>query len=422
MINLESKIIAKICLEDKMEYAAQKGVTKKYFFEEHSKWVFIKDYFEKYGKLSYEALKTTFSDIPEREELEFDLDFLIDKLKSNFLKASLANLLDYTMRGMSGEPDVKSTIDNLSNKVQELSLLTVSKQDTNLIKDATERVKELERRRERVKEKGLIGIPTGIDVLNNYTGGIIEGDVWVIVGRTGMGKSWLLLKMAVEAWKAGYKPLMVNLEMNAYEVGYRMDTLISKEFSNLKLMQGKISDEDFKRYKKFITQQSKNNDFWLVTRIENSISFTINDLQSKILEYNPDVVYLDYLNLINPTQKFRSIWEKVTVLTRDLKRLAMRYVPIVIVVQAGRGAAKQGYTPKLHHIANSDSVGRDSDKILSIVKVHYEQDDKEYMMCSLIKNRGGKEMGKIWLRWDIDKGKIESYKMGEEPANGQEPF
>jgi len=408
-IDLEIKTISKICLENKIKEAFQKGLNDTLFLFHLEKWQYIKTYYKQYKKLTLEVLKGIYANIPTEKEIKsYDLDFLIERMRNRFLKNQMVSVLETTSNDLIKNTPVRNIIDRHLGDIRKLTTVLGVGHDINLTKDAMSRYEELERRRTKVKNQGLVGITTGIEVLDNYTGGVLPNDVWIVVGRTGMGKSWLLLKMAVEAWKAGYTPLMINLEMGQYEIGFRMDTLISKQFSNIGLMQGKISDIDIKEYKKFIEKNlSKNRDFWLITRAKDSTRFTMIDLEAKIIEYEPDIVFVDYLNLLNTTTKFSSIWEKVTVLTRDMKAIARRGTPIIVVVQAGRGAArKSGYLPKIHQIAHSDSVGRDSDKILSISRVRNEDDGKDYMRCALIKNRGGREIEEFWLYWDVDKGYI----------------
>ena len=45
-----------------------------------------------------------------------------------------------------------------------------------------------------------------------------------------MGKTWILLKMLVEAWKQGKRVAMYSGEMNDMQIGYRFDTLLNQFF------------------------------------------------------------------------------------------------------------------------------------------------------------------------------------------------
>jgi hypothetical protein len=53
------------------------------------------------------------------------------------------------------------------------------------------------------------------------------GDFVILLGWTGVGKSFVARLFAVNAWLAGYRPMIISLEMNKQQESQRIDTLLN---------------------------------------------------------------------------------------------------------------------------------------------------------------------------------------------------
>ena len=71
----------------------------------------------------------------------------------------------------------------------------------------------------------------------------------VIAAKTGVGKSWILIKIAAAAFAAGLRVGIYSGEMHEDKVGYRLDTILGG-ISNKALNRG-IANED-EAYSKYI--------------------------------------------------------------------------------------------------------------------------------------------------------------------------
>ena len=79
-------------------------------------------------------------------------------------------------------------------------------------------------------------IPTGFEELDDIIYGWQCGEEFVVIfARTGIGKSWVLVKTVQHAWEIGKNVGYVSPEMSADKIGYRFDTLV-KHFSNKNLV------------------------------------------------------------------------------------------------------------------------------------------------------------------------------------------
>ena len=68
---------------------------------------------------------------------------------------------------------------------------------------------------------GLAGVTLGWQSLDDATNCAQGGDLVVVAGRPGMGKSWVLVEMAYQAWRAGRTPCFVSMEMGLRQVARR---------------------------------------------------------------------------------------------------------------------------------------------------------------------------------------------------------
>src|SRR4029453_5851452 len=71
------------------------------------------------------------------------------------------------------------------------------------------------------------GVPFGYGFVDRLTGGMQGGDIVLIVGRPGIGKTYTLLNFASRAWKAGYSPMIVSMEMMQLQIARRIVGIIT---------------------------------------------------------------------------------------------------------------------------------------------------------------------------------------------------
>jgi len=69
---------------------------------------------------------------------------------------------------------------------------------------------------------GLKSMSWGFNELNSITGGLFGSELVVIGGRPSMGKTQLMVQMAIKMAKVGFKPLFVSLEMSREAMAERL--------------------------------------------------------------------------------------------------------------------------------------------------------------------------------------------------------
>jgi replicative DNA helicase len=138
------------------------------------------------------------------------------------------------------------------------------------------------------------------------------------------------------------------------------------------------------------------------------VNTSINEPDIRFLEIgkarNYDLIAIDQLSLLGTVKSYKSIREGYIHSTRTMRQFVnTKRKPIYLNCQAGREASKfakgkEDNTPELHQIAESDSVGQDATKILSI------HNADGILKLSLRKNTLGISNLESLMAWDIDKG------------------
>src|SRR6202035_3589814 len=97
--------------------------------------------------------------------------------------------------------------------------------------------------------------PTGLKRFDAYAGGLQRQRMVTIIGRTGLGKSWLDLLFTACAVQYGAKVILYPLEMTLPETAFRLYTIFSQRmfgmervFKNYDLSVGKVSKAKIMRF------------------------------------------------------------------------------------------------------------------------------------------------------------------------------
>ena len=264
---------------------------------------------------------------------------------------------------------------------------------------------------ERKKNKGMMGIPTGIPHLDYILKGLIKETLTTLIAGTGVGKTWFLVLIGAYAQLNGYKVVCFITEMSTDLMQDRFEAMLfgmmygNFNYSNFK--SGNLDIETENRYFEFLEDD--------LTKLEPLIIETatgISSVVSVIEREKPDLVLVDGAYLMEDEQGAKDDWLRVTHITRDLKKTAKNWhLPIVINSQADKNTSKKT-GPELGSIMYAQSIGQDSDNILALFRDEIMINDKE-MGIKVLKQREG-VLGKVVINWDFDHMNFNSiYSEGE---------
>ena len=241
----------------------------------------------------------------------------------------------------------------------------------------------------------LMGWPS----IDKLCGGLSGGDVVSIIGRPGMGKSYMMLYSALTMWDKGFSPIFFSMEMKPLSIMQRLAAMDAKiPITGLK--KAELSDVAKGR---LVTKlgEDKGRPFWVV---DGALSATMDDIEMLSVQLQPDVVFIDGAYLVRLAGKEAQRWERLTVIAEGIKqRIAEDMdLPVVISYQFNRQASKKGGGATLDNIAYTDAIGQ-----LSSIALSIEEDENTETFNSrkitIMKGRDG-QTGSFKINWNFDDG------------------
>lgn len=397
MLN-EIKVISSIVSNRDIAPAINYGNIDQLFDTHGDVWKFMKDYYYNYRSVvPSDVLEERFGF--KAIETSGNVKHYIDQLRDDYV----TSMVDRMARGIAkdlGKVPTDAIIDAINTKMVDLAAINNSIRDLD-ITDPDKANDYYEQKRKLMEENGgVLGIKTGFDSIDaNYPSGLAAGQYIVILSRTGQGKSWLALQFAITAWAQGKKVLYVSLEIPAESVRDRAYTFMSDGiFGMSELSRASIDMEQIKLW----TKESFNSDgSFIVTASDSMGDFSPAHLQAKIDQYAPDIVFVDYLQLMADRRNSSGSTERVRNTSKEVKSLAMiNDVPIVMVASASMNEAKEyNSPPQIYENAESKQAVYDVDLCLALIS-HKQSDGTLLMEMACRKNRHGPDFGFL-IKLDI---------------------
>lgn len=348
-------------------------------------------------------LKETFNlpDVVTRSGDEFE--FLIREASQIWLVRGIQNLLDKNVTEHGDDPD-----DLLDNLVRDLSGLK-KMPSTQLSMTDRSMSARMARYEQKAHEPKAQGIRTGIRYFDEKVRlGWQPGELIGVVGRTYVGKSWMLLFFGLMAWQFGRRVVFVSPEMSIEETEARFDGLlmarhdIKVEVSQL--YRGYVPSGEMKALADEVARSQQ----WITYASSEEGRFGLAELGRVIGEHRPDILLVDGLPLLESGNKRQQIWESIKELSYGLKNLAVRHnLAIVISHQATRRAHNVARPPGLHEVAYGDAFVQACDRVLALSR---PQHDEATLRITVQKFRRGRpHQGGIDFDFDPEKGQIHEH-------------
>ena len=265
-------------------------------------------------------------------------------------------------------------VDEIISEVQEgLFKITEEKIEKYFpVKDAGEEALEFAQRAHE-KDISVFGVPSGFDDLDNKTTGFHRGELIIIAGRPGMGKTALALSIALNAADIYGKRIGIfSLEMSKLQIGMRLLSMLSM-VDMQKIREGTTSREEMKKLVKTRARLEKLNVF-----VDTSSSLTTTELMARARrmkkEQGIDMVIVDYLQLLR-VPWVRDRVNEVGVISRTMKEMAKTLdVPVLALSQLNREPEKRlsGVPrPRLSDLRESGSLEQDADMVIMLYRDEY---------------------------------------------------
>jgi len=408
-IDLEylEKVVFKNCLEDEMYLNSVIDNLNYKFFKN-------KD-FQQIIKI-IQALYRKNNRRPTHTELELYLNtpqlkqhYQASKKITDVLKIELSNdiLLSYTEKFLqeqavfntfleivdNKERDVKSIYDKFS-KACNISITT--NVGHNYFKDVEQHITDLTTREQKIK--------TGWAWLDARLGGgfLEQGrSMYIFAGPTNVGKSIFLSNIASNAAAADKNVLVVSLEMSEMIYCKRITSKltglpINHLDEHIDTLREKVDNFKMTHPRANIIIKEFAPSSITPIQLEGFIKKLINN------KFKPDIIILDYLNLLASTYGNNS-YERIKSISEQVRAMSYTFeCPIISATQVNRtGYGNNAGGPGLEAIGESYGLGSTADVIVSIWRTEEDEEDNA-LHIGIIKNRFGSNTGSTRVSIDYN--------------------
>lgn len=272
---------------------------------------------------------------------------------------SAVHLLQQSIRPENTEEDLCSIAETIGRKIQGAGGVVSETHISDIMDEISD---EIEENRD-ATEKGIkTRIPTGFRYIDWLTyQGWGPGQLVILAARPSVGKTAVMLQMAKAAAGSGFPTCVFSIEMTNSELGKRMlfSTGLVKPTD---VASGLVPREGFTaaagRFRDlplYINERSRTLDD-IVARL------TLNVRAGKCR-----IAFIDYLGLMDSGDSRVSLNQSIGKITSTLKATAKQLkIPIILLCQLNRDAARRGDAPQLYDLRDSGSIEQDADIVIML--------------------------------------------------------
>ncbi len=283
----------------------------------------------------------------------------IGELKELAYKRLVVESAQKLIEGIEGGEDINTLLD----KFERAAEAPEASQDNNSLGDIMADIfSELE------SGSVIDKVKTGIPIIDKCTNGIAPSELVTIGAKSGVGKSALAVRIAINMFKAGKKVLIVSREMSKKQVAERI--LLSHSGVTKEQYENRdFNDEQWVRIVE--TMEAFSGDGII---IDDKIS-TIQEIKQAVRRSKPDVLIVDYVQLLTPSNPRDSRERQVAEISRELKKMTSDFDMVVIQLTQLAEKGIGNYRP------SGESYTRESRAIYHdsniTIYVHHVTEEKE---------------------------------------------
>jgi replicative DNA helicase len=247
----------------------------------------------------------------------------------------------------------------------------------------------------------LTGVPTGFIDFDRISHGLNRGNLIVIAGRPGMGKTSFALNIAQHVAIRERRAVgLFSLEMGQQELALRI--LCSEaDVSFSRLRSNRLTQKEWSKIMQTVRANGESPLF-----IDDSPNPSLLEVASKARRLKAEkglaLLVLDYLQLMQAGGKYENRNLEIAAISRGLKQLAKELdIPVMALSQLSRQPERRGsdHRPQLADLRESGSIEQDADMVGFIYRDEvYNPGEENKGLAELIiaKHRNG-ETGTVEL-------------------------
>jgi replicative DNA helicase len=269
--------------------------------------------------------------------------------KKAILRALIEAGHEITELGFQEESELEPLLDAAEEKIFQISRFQLT-HNFYLIRDFLhEHLERLEKLQRDPSQHAVTGLPTGYKRFDEMTAGLQPSDLIVIAARPSMGKTSLALSLARNmALRFGKCVGFFSLEMTKEQLLERL--LCAEARINLHRLRGGYLQTDSESWRRIIHAASKLQNSKII--IDDTPSISVLELKAKARrmksEHNLDILFVDYLQLVEAGAHADVREQEVAYIARSLKALARELnIPVVALSQLSRAPERPPRRPRL---------------------------------------------------------------------------
>lgn len=389
------------------------GITEEDFVAHRSVYSWMREYLKTYSALPTNSqINSRFSWNPPVGEFRYWL--------TEMRRYTLAQKLLKTVHevyNLSTEPEkaLSLGIERFSNIRATMAHGHVQASDSG----APERLQRYYARQEYLKSEAVMGIKTGLKVIDDTKQGWMPGELVGVYGRPGVGKTWLALWQAGMAWMQGLRVLAITPEMPVSQINIRIDVtlagLMGYHLDYSRLLSGDASQEI--NYRKFVSAIGDQKRWWTYDSLDER-PIGMAEITALVKLHDPQIVVIDGISLLRAEGRGQT-WEQMKELSYGLKQIAtINDIPFIITHQATRrdtsrkemslsGRGDDYVMPSLNDAAYGDAFVQACSTIITMVgdpNAYYLQ----WYSLRKVRERGWEKPlpSRMALAWEPARGRI----------------
>lgn len=307
--------------------------------------------------------------LSEKVSSSAHIEVHISILLENFLKREIgqmgAKLLNCSL---SETDDVFDIVAKIHDRLDDLMKQVITEDEVTIAKV----VYDVSQKWQEHNKTGLAGLSTGINIVDEKTGGLVDTDLIILAARPGQGKTAFVLSIIRNLSIAGIPTGMFSLEMSSEQLIERLISQDSDVFA-FKLKRNILDNYDRERL--YTSANRVRN--WPF-QINDEAGLNIRKLRSKALmwkkKFGIKLLVVDYLQLMSGQNKKGQNREgEIAEISRGLKVLAKDLnIPIIALSQLSRAVeSRSSKMPQLSDLRESGSIEQDANLVIFLMRPEY---------------------------------------------------
>ena len=216
-----------------------------------------------------------------------------------------------------------------------------------------------------IQNSGENLIKTGYTAIDELSGGMTRGEVTIIGGRPGHGKTTMMLNILRNCIHNGLKVMLINREMTNIEMLKKLIALESGNISYGVIRRGvydTLTLAEVESTRKAIEDIYTSDRFIMYDNLRDFSSAS-----SQIKKFKPDIVFDDYIQLIKPNEKIDQRRLQLEEIVHGYKWVAKTSNCVcVLLSQLNRMIETRAGHPKLSDLAESGAIEQVAENVFFV--------------------------------------------------------